>query len=129
RGGSQSPRRSGTGPHPPGAPENRLAHRGAKRGSGTPGSQPQHTSRPDPEIRHSPPIKEPGKRNFAQSTPGTRLCARALQRAGAKEKQPVIRLYPFTPLVWVFISINPTTILEHHSSLKSFSSGDATDKR
>jgi hypothetical protein len=25
--------------------------------------------------------------------------------------------------------INPTTILEHHSSLKSFSSGDATDKR
>jgi hypothetical protein len=29
----------------------------------------------------------------------------------------------------VSAAINPTTILEHHSSLKSFSSGDATGKR
>ena len=56
RGGSQSPRRPGTGPHPPGAPENRLAHRGANRGSGAPRPQPQHPARPDAEIRHSPAI-------------------------------------------------------------------------
>ena len=57
RAGRQSPRRAGTGPHPPGAPENRLAHRGEKRGGGTPWSQPQHSSRPDAEIRHPPAIK------------------------------------------------------------------------
>ena len=57
RGGSQGPRRAGTGPHPPGAPENRLADRGAKRGSGAPWSQPQHPSRPDAEIRHPASIR------------------------------------------------------------------------
>ncbi len=52
--GRQSPCRAGTGPHPPGAPENRLAHRRGKRGGGAPRSQPQHPSRPDAEIRHPP---------------------------------------------------------------------------
>ena len=57
RGGGQSPRRDGTRPHPPGAPENRLADRGEKRGSGTPWPQPQHSSRPDAEIRHPASIR------------------------------------------------------------------------
>ena len=58
RAGCQSPRRDGTRPYPPGAPENRLAHRGEKGGGAAPWSQPQHSSRPDAEIRHPPSIEE-----------------------------------------------------------------------
>jgi hypothetical protein len=42
---------------------------------------------------------EPGKSCFSQSTPRTRLCAIALQRAGAKGKQEAFMLQPFTLLV------------------------------
>ena len=52
--GRQVPFRVGTRPHPPGAPENLLADRGEERCGSDPWTQPQHSSRPDAEGRHSP---------------------------------------------------------------------------
>ena len=91
RAGRQSPRRAGTRPHPPGAPENRLANRGEKRSGGTPWSQPQHTSRPDAEIRHPPAIK-----NYF-SLPNQFASTRPSYMAVMLNMTDVADGYPFTP--------------------------------
>ena len=67
RAGRQGPRRSGTGPHPPGPSEYRLAGRGEKRCGGSAGPQPQHVARQDAQIRHPPAINHNRVKNQASS--------------------------------------------------------------